>query len=421
MDAAVAGALAVAALAGTAVGIERERSGHTIGPQARFAGVRTFFLIGGLGGVCGWLVTAQLVTLAAVLLGGAALLIVSAYVLVARHGGEAVDGTTEMAALMTLALGVVAGLGQPLLTSAATSIILLVLAEKTRIHQAIQRMSDLEVASALRFSVLALVVLPLLPAGPFGPGDAIRPRAMWMVVLVFSAVNFGAFIAIRTLGPRHGYGASGLLGGLISSTVVTLQFSRRSRHAPALGGALALGVLSACVMLILRLEFLTLILNPPIARQLVAYLGPTLLLGIGMLVVLYRRYPDVAAGDGQHDLHNPLGLRSSLLMAAGFQAAILILGAVQTWLGSVGVIASAAALGLTDMDALTYAMSQLGKQPDLVELAAKSIAIGLIANTLLKAGVAAVLGRGHYRREVLAGLGLLLLGSVAGMWLVGMG
>ena len=53
-DATVAGELAVAALAGTAVGIERERSGHTTGPHARFAGVRTFFLLGVLGGLAGW-------------------------------------------------------------------------------------------------------------------------------------------------------------------------------------------------------------------------------------------------------------------------------------------------------------------------------------------------------------------------------
>lgn len=52
--------LGVAALAGLAVGVERERSGHAVGPNARFAGVRTFLLLGILGGFAGWLASTSL-------------------------------------------------------------------------------------------------------------------------------------------------------------------------------------------------------------------------------------------------------------------------------------------------------------------------------------------------------------------------
>ena len=67
--------LAVAALVGLTVGIEREWSGHATGPGARFAGARTFFLLGGLGGLVGWLMMAGGILLGAVLLGGAVLLV----------------------------------------------------------------------------------------------------------------------------------------------------------------------------------------------------------------------------------------------------------------------------------------------------------------------------------------------------------
>ncbi|HWA17158.1 MAG TPA: MgtC/SapB family protein [Gemmatimonadales bacterium] len=417
IDLQLAGTLVVAALSGTAVGIERQRSGHTVGPHARFAGARTFFLIGTLGGMCGWLVRDGLMPLAVALLAGGALLIVAAYVIVARQGGDAIDGTTEMAALVTLSLGLLSGLGYPLITSAVTSIMLLVLAEKTRIHRAIERVGDLELASALRFSVLALVVLPLLPAGPFGPGDVIRPRAIWSIVLVFSAINFGAFLAIRTLGVQRGYGASGLLGGLISSTAVTLQFSRRSRGAPALGDSLALGLLGACVVLVVRIEVLTALLNPTVALLLIRYLAPALLVGAAVLYAWYRRGKNAAGDIAEHNLGSPLGLRSALLMAVGFQAAILIMGAVQASLGSAGVVLSAAVLGLTDMDALTYAMSRLGRSTDQAELAARSIAIGMIANTVLKTAIVTILGQGRFRRVTLTGLVLLLAGGLAGLWL----
>ena len=125
-DGTIAGWLAVATLAGMAVGIERE---------ARFAGVRTFLLLGLLGGLAGWFLGAGYGGVALLLLAGAAALIVAAYVLVARQGGEAIAGTTETAALLVLALGVVAGLGYPLVTSAIASVMVLALAEKTQIHR----------------------------------------------------------------------------------------------------------------------------------------------------------------------------------------------------------------------------------------------------------------------------------------------
>ena len=110
--------LAVAALGGLAVGLEREWSGKASGPLARFAGLRTFLLIGTLGGISGWLVGTGAPAVGAVLLSGASALVVAAYVLAARAGGHSIEGTTEVAALLVLALGVLAGLGRGVLSEA---------------------------------------------------------------------------------------------------------------------------------------------------------------------------------------------------------------------------------------------------------------------------------------------------------------
>src|SRR5439155_4912300 len=124
-----------------------------------------------------------------VLLASGAVLTVAAYVMAAYSHGS-VDGTTEVAALVVLALGAIATLGFPLVTSAVASVMVLALAEKTRIHSAIDRLGERELKAAFQFAVLAVVILPLLPAGPFGPYESIRPRAIWLVVLLFSALNF---------------------------------------------------------------------------------------------------------------------------------------------------------------------------------------------------------------------------------------
>lgn len=76
------------------------------------AGARTFLLLGLLGGIAGHLGRQGHALPAAVLLAGGAGLAVAAYLTAARRAlPDAVDGTTEAAALTVLSLGLLAGLG----------------------------------------------------------------------------------------------------------------------------------------------------------------------------------------------------------------------------------------------------------------------------------------------------------------------
>jgi uncharacterized membrane protein (DUF4010 family) len=420
LDLTVATRLAVAALAGLAVGIEREWSGHASGPAARFAGVRTFLLLGLLGGLAGWLIEGGLMAPGALLLGSGAGLTVSAYVMAARRTGAA-DGTTEVAALVVLALGAIATLGYPLVTSAVVSVMVLALAEKTRIHSAIERLGEPELKAALQFAVLALVILPILPPGPFGPYDSIRPRALWAVVLLFSGLNFAGYLISRWLGTSRGYAVTGLLGGLVSSTAVTWHFSQRSREEPALRRPLALGVVGACTVLVVRVEIVATLLRPEVGLALVPYVAPVLVVGAAVLLVLYRRRGKKRERDQPAEpARNPLGLGSAIRMALAFQAVLLLLPLVQQLWGTSGVLASAAVIGLTDLDALTYSMSRLRDGADVVRLGAQAIAVGVLSNTVLKLALALVLGRGEFRRIAGWGLVALAAASAAGLWLAGL-
>jgi uncharacterized membrane protein (DUF4010 family) len=417
VDLSVATGLAVAGLAGLAVGIEREWSGHATGPAARFAGVRTFLLLGLLGGLAGWLIDGGLLMPGALLLASGAVLTVAAYVMAARRGGGAVEGTTEVAALMVLALGAVASLGFPLVTSAVASVMVLALAEKTRIHLAIERLGERELKAALQFAVLAVVILPLLPAGPFGPYDSIRPRAIWVVVLLFSGLNFAGYLISRWLGTSRGYGLTGLLGGLVSSTAVTFQFSQKSGDAPTLGRALALGVVGACTVLVVRVEVIATALQPEVGLALIRFLAPVLLMGAAVLLVLYLRGGRKQQRETTEPARNPLGLWNAIRMALAFQVVLLLLPLVRHLWGAKGVLASAAVLGLTDVDALTYSMTRLGAGAEAAALGAQAIAVGILSNTVLKLALALILGRGEFRR--IAGLGLVAVGvaSGVGLWL----
>lgn len=402
--------LAVAALVGLAVGIEREWSGHADGPDARFAGARTFLLLGGVGGVAGVLQGQEAMAIAAVLLGGAALLVTAAYAMASRRGTRDPDGTTEVAALVVLGLGVLAGLGHLRLSSGAGVVVVLALNEKSRIHQFVRRIDDWELRGALHFAVLALVVLPLMPKGPFGPLGGVSPQSLWLLVLLFSGLNFLGFVARRVVGVARGYGYAGLAGGLVSSTAVTLNFARRSQLEPDAGMGLAAGVVGASTVLVPRVLVITFVLNQAAGWALLPMAVIPFLAGLLLTIWAFRPGAPVTAADAPlAPPENPLRLGSAIRLALAFQVALMALAWVRGAFGDPGVLPLAALLGLTDMDALTVSMTKLGTDDATVRLAAQAIMLGMLSNTVLKFGVAVGLGTAQFRR--LAGAGLAFLGG----------
>lgn len=416
---ALAWRLAVAALCGLAVGVEREWSGHASGPGARFAGIRTMLILGLLGGISGVLTAVGLWPLAAALVAGGAALAVTAFVMATRRPDAQMDATTEVSALVVLALGVLAGVGQLALAGATAAIVALALVEKARLHGWVHRMGEEELLAALHFAVLALVILPVLPTTPLPIVGGAAPRTLWIIVLLFSGLNFAGYVARRLVGASRGYGVTGLLGGLISSTAVTLQFSRESRRQPELSAPLGLGVVAACTALLPRVLVVTTILNPGMAGRLVPFLLPPLLVGMALIGVglVSRRLEAHDESVPARAVRSPLGLWSAIQMTVAFQAVLVALEYVQRLWGDEGLITSAAVLGLTNMDALTLAMSRLGTGSDDLAVGAMAIAVGVLANTVLKLGLTVGVGTSMFRRVASTGLVLLLAASAVGLWL----
>jgi uncharacterized membrane protein (DUF4010 family) len=401
----------IATLGGAAIGVERERSGHAGGPDARFAGVRTFTLLGGLAGLSGWLWAEGMTWLAAVLLAGAAALIVVAYQAVAARDP---DGTTEVAALVTLAAGVLGGLGHLALSSAAIAVTALLLIEKSRVHALVRRMDDTAVRAGFRFAVMAIVLLPLLPPGPYGPFGGIKPRELWIFVLFFSGISFAGYIARLFVGARHGYLVAGLLGGIVSSTSVTLSFSRASRREDAsVGRPLAYGVLAACTTLFVRVAVATAVLSLPLAQRLIPLIAAPFLVGVAAVLIGLRRprqeRPEVST------LRNPLQVGAALQMAVLFQAVLFAVEGVRAAWGDVGLIVSGAILGLADVDALMISMAHTAGAGGSAAAPAMAVAVGILSNTLFKLALAMSLSRPPFRRTAGIGLAAMALASLAAL------
>jgi uncharacterized membrane protein (DUF4010 family) len=397
----------IATLGGAAIGVERERSGHARGPAARFAGVRTFTLLGALAGIAGWLWAGGIAWLAAVLLAGGAALVVVAYQAVAARDP---DGTTEVAALVTLAAGVIGGLGHLAFSSAVVAVTALLLIEKSRVHALVERLDETAVRAGIRFAVMAVVLMPLLPTGPYGPFGGVRPRELWVFVLFFSGISFAGYVARLFVGARHGYLVAGLLGGIVSSTSVTLSFARASRREDdSVGRPLAYGVLAACTTLFVRVIVATAVLSWPLATQLAPLLAAPFLVGLAAVLVGVRRprqeRPDIQT------LQNPLQFGAALQMAMLFQGVLFLVDIVRTTWGDVGLIVSGAILGLADVDALMISMAHTVATGGAVAAPATAVAVGILSNTLFKLTLAMALSRQPFRRT--AGLGLAAMAAAS--------
>jgi uncharacterized membrane protein (DUF4010 family) len=404
----VAVRFAVAALGGLAVGIEREWSVKRGRHTPHFAGIRTFLLLGLVGALGAELVRAGPGAAGAMLFVAGSLLIVVAYAITSR-GGD-VGGTTEVAALIVLAGGALAGMGRLTLASALFAITTLILVQKSLFHTFVARIRSHELLAAVRFAVLALVIFPLLPRGPFGPPPGVRPQELWALVLVFSGLSFVSFVALRVVGLNRGYGLVGLLGGLVSSTAVTLNFSRESRQSLHLGRVLGIGVIAACAVLPLRVLLLIAALNASVGAEAARYLLPPFAAGLAAAALAWRRNdPKTIKAPTPR---NPLRLGAAMQMALAFQVVLSIMGWVIARFGSSGILTSAAVLGLTDVDALTYSMVKLGGGAALSSTAAKALAVGVLSNTVFKVGIVLTVGRGSFRSAAASGLLVVGLGGL---------
>jgi uncharacterized membrane protein (DUF4010 family) len=399
--------IVVAILGGAAVGVERQFSGHATGPDARLGGVRTFTLLGTLSGIAGYLIAQDTVIPAALLIAGALGLIVSGYV---RASKKDIDATTEVAAVVVVGAGELAGLGQIRLGAALVTLTVLVLAEKPRLHDMVARLDEPTMLAAARFAVMSAVILPLLPEGPFGPGPGIKPRELWMLVLLFSGISFVGYIAQRATGAA-GYPVTGLLGGLVSSTSVTLTFARLSHSHPKDETPLSTGAVAASAMLFLRVAVAVGVLNAALLPSLARYLVAPFAVAAVALLIAWRSLRDRHTAPSM--LKNPLQFRAAIEMALLFQVVLFAVHYMRTWIGETGLLATGFVLGLTDVDALTLSMTRSVTSGTSIEAACRAIAMGIVANSLMKAGIAVVVGSTRFKWQAGAALAAMAAAGAA--------
>lgn len=395
----VYGALVSLAI-GLIIGLERGWQVRQLGDNQRIAGMRTYGLIGLLGGVCALLLPTLGAWLA--LLGLLTVVIgcgLSVW-LAQRWQGE-FGLTSSVAMVLTYLLGLMSVLQSPSEAVACAVLAALLMGLKGQIQQGMLFLSETEFHATLRFLLISLVLLPVLPDAEMGPLDAFNPFKIWLMVVVIAGISFSGHFAVRLLGTRAGLVLTSMLAGLASSTALTLQFARLNKEQPGLERLLATGILLAGATMWLRLLVLVLLIHGELAMRLAA---PLLLLAAivyGFAFWFWRQREETSDNPVQPETRNPLDLATAikfglLLALIGFMATLL-----QSKVGNSGVYLLALVSGITDVDAITLSLAQLSHKELALEVAARGILLAGLVNSLVKGVLALVIGGRSLGRRVL--------------------
>lgn len=396
--------LSIAVLLGALIGLQREAS------QSRLGGVRTFPLVALLGAFAGFLPGPWAA--------GAGLLALAAVVFAASRGsGKSETGgiTTEVAVLATYLIAVYAARGSLAVAGIAGAAVAVLLQFKPELHGAVDKLGEEDMRAIMRFAVVAMIILPILPNEAYGPQGTLNPRESWLMVVLVVGLALAGYIAYKFIGKRGGMLAAGLLGGTISSTATAFGYSRQAVKQPKTasisGGVVAL----ACAVVFVRIMAELGVVAPQVLRKgaLPMSLAASAAAGFAFAVFWF------STGEPEGvEPKNPGGM----LAAVGFGAGYAVIGLLmalghERFAGSEWLIAAVS--GLTDVDAVTLSTGRLATAGAIeADLAWRLALVAASSNTLFKAGLVTVVSRRLLMRRV----GLPLLGlcgvstAIAFLW-----
>ena len=403
-----------AALAiGVLIGLQREYA-YGGSEEELFAGVRTFALIGLLG--CAAALAADELSspwgFVSIVIPMAALIVAAHFVGAWHH--EGIGLTTEMASLLTALAGALCYWDYLALAAALAVVATVLLSLKPEMHAFAQKITRQDVYATLKFAVITAIVLPVLPNETFGPPplDVLNPYEVWWIVVLISGISFLGYLLIKIVGPRQGISLTGLLGGVISSTPVTVNFSQRSQEENDLAKPFALAITVAWAVTYLRVMVEVATLNAALLKTLCPPLTISALAGLAYGGFLHLSQKTDEQGDVSFS--NPFELSTALKFGLFYAVVLIVSKTAQIYLGDVGVYLSSAISGLPDADAVTLSMTQLSSGPGGLDTAtaARAIVLGVMSNTATKGGIVLVSGSPSLRRAILPGLVLMLASGV---------
>jgi uncharacterized membrane protein (DUF4010 family) len=403
--------LAIALALGLIIGTERGwQNQQQKNRQEGAAGLRSFGFVSLLGGLSMLLADEVSALLLAGLFLGFSLIVAVSYGLSAQQTKD-LGMTTELTLLLTFCLGALSVAGYEAEALAVAVVVTALLGFKQEIHRSLSQLNRTELLATIQLLLIAVVALPLLPNQEMGPWQAINPRAVGLMVMLITATAYCGYFAVRLLGERTGLLLTAMLGALVSSTAVTVAFSRMYKTEKVSPMLLSAGISLAAGTMAVRLLVIVGIVNANLLRSLVPPVTCMALVPLLATWMITQRlsHRSFAAPEPQPSqleppepvkLGNPIDLKSALLYSGGLTLLLVLVRAAEAWLGASGVYLLSALSGIADVDAVslslaasanTFAHTSVNNGLS-TKVATQGILLAVAVNTLVKAGIVIAIG-----------------------------
>jgi len=395
---------------GLLIGLQRERT------EGRFGGIRTFPLISLFGTFCGMLGDAHGAwPVAAGIIAIFGTLAIANWLTSRREEGEH-GQTTEVAALLTFAIGAYLPSGERSLAALATGLVVILLHLKEPMHLFVRKMGPKDMNGIVVFVVLSLIVLPLLPNRPFGPFKVLNPFDIWRMVVLIVGLSLTGYIIYKFVGRTASVVLGGVLGGMISSTATTVSYARRAREAPGAQMLAVTVILIASAVSYLRVLFEVSVIAPSnlgaLLPPLAAALAWTTAVATAAFLFLRGNREEMPVPS------NPAELKSALVFGLIYALVTLAVAAVKQHFGADALYAVAVISGLTDMDAITLSLARMVEANQLEPNNAwRLILAASLSNFVFKGIAATFLGGWRFGWRLAPFFGAAFMGGLILIWL----
>ncbi len=399
---------------GFLIGLEREYAKRVVDKEEPFAGVRTYTFIALFGFLSAFLSERYGEWVFIIALAGLSGLVVATYALTAKSGSYGI--TTELSAILAFVLGAVVYQGEILFAVIVTVIVTTLLSLKLKLHRFVASLTAQEIRAFIQFTIISAVVLPFLPNEPWGPNGVWNPHDIWTMVVLVTGISLAGYLLAKILGPRKGTLLAGIVGGLVSSTAVTLSLSRRTRHQP--GGShvvAAVGIIAATATLYPRILLETWVVNRELALHMALPIALITAVAFGIAYLVNRKDGKEAAPEVA--MTNPLNFAVAVQFALAYMAVQWLMDLASTHYSTEGLYVTSAVFGATDMDAITLSIARGPGAADTLNGVA-AVLLATLSNTVMKFLIVVFFGDRSLRKWVGLGFALIFMATVLAMMLM---
>ncbi len=398
--------IAIVILIGLLVGIERERGKK---PSAKtFAGVRTYPLISILGFLSAFIAsfTTYIVYAAVFFIFG--LLVIISYYFSSKTGG--IGGTSEITHFIVYLLGSLVFWNYVLLAGAVAVVLVTFLTFKSEFRALAGKVENEDIFAAIKFAIITIIILPLLPDQTYGPFDVLNPRKIWYMVVLISTISFVGFILFKLIGANKGIFLLSVLGGIASSTATTTSFAGQSKNMPHLSRNLAAGSVLASSIMFPRILVILGVLNFEFAESLIVPVTIFTIVGLIVSRMIWSRKGAMVAQD--IELQNPFRVLFAIKFGILFGIILFVSAAANQYFGHEGIYYTSFFAGIADLDAIALSLVDMVEKTIPIDVASNAIIIAFGMNTLVKAVIASTMGSKELRKYAILGFTPVLISTI---------